>query len=400
MYAPAIPRRHPDSNHKLRVISWNLAYRVGDAARCEADLIRSLGTDLALLQEANANSIESLARMAGFGWVHWTKPDSAPLRAGSGRLAAIAGRGPEPEQLSPRLDVPFPDRVTAVGIRVGETPIVAASYHAPPGVSWGIEKPRQAVAFAQWLARQPDMVVLGADANTPLVDHPDFRRTRTHWHSGVAALRGAPGDDLLWGHTKLHGLDDALRVALANDPARMRTIRKKRPDGPLDVSYMTRRLNGQLSTPWRFDGIWISRGLQVVSIEYLYDRGVAAGSDHAVVVAELCVPQVLSPPVTFQHFEPEPSRARIAGATSDPVLKPPRAGGSSMQVGAVRRPLIVYTRRRNPEGDWILIKNPKVYSSRANWATTEIFGNEEAAREWAYQHGMTVSEREQWLNTQ
>jgi len=65
-----------------------------------------------------------------------------------------------------------------------------------------------------------------------------------------------------------------------------------------------------------------------------------------------------------------------------------------------RRGLVVYTRQRNPEGDWILIKNPKVYGTRRNWATTEIFGTEEAAREWAYQHGMTVSERERWLNTQ
>jgi hypothetical protein len=65
-----------------------------------------------------------------------------------------------------------------------------------------------------------------------------------------------------------------------------------------------------------------------------------------------------------------------------------------------RRGITVYTRQRNPEGDWILIKNPKVYGSRANWATTEIFGTEEGAREWAYHHGMTVSERERWLNTQ
>ena len=66
----------------------------------------------------------------------------------------------------------------------------------------------------------------------------------------------------------------------------------------------------------------------------------------------------------------------------------------------IRRRLTVYTRQRNPEGDWILIKNPKVYSSRANWATGEIFGNEAAAREWAYENGMTVAEREDWLNTQ
>lgn len=66
----------------------------------------------------------------------------------------------------------------------------------------------------------------------------------------------------------------------------------------------------------------------------------------------------------------------------------------------IHRDLTVYTRQRNPEGDWILIKNPKVYGTRRNWATSEIFGTEEAAREWAFQHSMTVSERERWLNTQ
>jgi len=64
-----------------------------------------------------------------------------------------------------------------------------------------------------------------------------------------------------------------------------------------------------------------------------------------------------------------------------------------------RRGLVVYTRQGNQEGDWILIKNPNVYSTRRNWAITEIFGTEEAAREWAYQHGMSASEPERWLNT-
>jgi hypothetical protein len=238
-----------ESSRKLRVISWNLAHRVGAGASNEADLIRALHPDLALFQEANARSIDSLAMMAGFDWVRWTPPDYQPLRAGSGYLAAIAGRGVEPESLSTRFDVPFPDRVTAARIRVGDTAIIAAAYHAPPGVSWGLEKAQQAVAFAHWLAGQHDMVVLGADANTPMVDHPDFRRTRTHWQTGVASLKGAPGDDVLWGHTKVHGLEDALRVALASDPARLQAIRDARPDGPLDTSYRTRRRNGQPSTP-------------------------------------------------------------------------------------------------------------------------------------------------------
>lgn len=401
---------------RLRVITWNLGRGVGERASREADLVRHLSPDLALFQEANARSINGVAREAGFDWVRWTQPDDQPLRAGSGYLAAVAGRGAEPEWFSPRFDVPFPDRVTAVRIRVGEMPIIAASYHAPPGVSWGREKAQQAVAFARWLADQQDLVVLGADANTPMVDHPDFHRTLTHWQSGVARLKGAPGDDLMWGHTKVHGLDDAFRVALANDPARMNAIRDARPDGPLDVLYRTRRRNGRPSTPWRFDGIWISKGIQVVSVDYFYDRGLAAGSDHALVSAELLVPQVRARPETAAQPEPWQPAAVIApvrpSASPSPrsaghppnrsarVSEAPTVREAVIAAGAIARGLAVYTRRRNPEGDWILIKNPKVYSSRANWATTEIFGTEEGAREWAYQHGMTVSERERWLNTQ
>ncbi len=402
MLRSSVPR-NPGSFRRLRAISWNLAHRVGLGARNEADLIRSLGPDVALLQEANAKSIDALAHMAGFQWVRWTKPDHQPLRPGSGYLAAIAGCGIEPEWLSPRFDVPFPDRVTAARIRVGETAIIVAAYHAPPGVSWGLEKAQQAVIFARWLADQQDLVVLGADANTPLVDHPDFARTLTHWQTGVARLKGAPGDDLLWGNAKVHALDDAFRVALANDPARMLAIRDANPDGPLDVSYRTRRRNGQSSTPWRFDGIWISKGLRVTSVDYLYERGLAAGSDHAVVLAELLVPQRHARPGPLPSFEPQPATRR-AGRQSDigpnrrytgqrashdlpegrvRTYRQPGTEGVS-----IRRASTVYTRRRNPEGDWILIRNPKVYSS------TEIFGTEEGARKWAYQHGMTVSERE------
>jgi exonuclease III len=276
-----------DPLRRLRVVSWNLAHRVKRGAKQEADLLRELEPDFALLQEANANSIGFLADEAGFDWVRWTTSDSQPQRSGSGYLAAVAGRGKEPEWLSPRFEVPFPDRVTAVRVRVGNAALIAASYHAPPGVSWGPEKAQQAVTFARWLADQNEQCVLGADANTPEVDHPDFAFTRTHWRTGVRGLKGKPGDDLLWGPTKVHGLQDAFRVALANDPARLQAIRDLNPAGPLAVSYRTRRRMGKPSTPWRFDGIWVTSGLGVVSVNYLYEQGIQAGSDHAIVVADL-----------------------------------------------------------------------------------------------------------------
>lgn len=44
--------------------------------------------------------------------------------------------------------------------------LTTVSYHAPPGVTWEIVKPRQAVTIARWLSAQQGPVLLGADANT------------------------------------------------------------------------------------------------------------------------------------------------------------------------------------------------------------------------------------------
>ena len=51
-------------------------------------------------------------------------------------------------------------------------------------------------------------MLLGADANTPLIDAVDFAARRTHWHTGSRGLRGEPRDDLLFGPGKIHPLDD------------------------------------------------------------------------------------------------------------------------------------------------------------------------------------------------
>lgn len=67
------------------------------------------------------------------------------------------------------------------------TGLTVVSYHAPPGVNWGIAKARKAVAVARWLSAQPGPVLLGADASTPLIDAVNFADTRTHWHTGTAA---------------------------------------------------------------------------------------------------------------------------------------------------------------------------------------------------------------------
>jgi len=118
--------------------------------------------------------------------------------------------------------------------------LTAVSYHAPPGVSWGLVKPRQAVAFARWLATQRSPVLLGTDANTPLIDAADLAATRTHWHIGDRCLHGEPGDDLLFGRSKIHPLEDALRCWFADHPGEAAAF-TGRPLGPLAITHRTGR---------------------------------------------------------------------------------------------------------------------------------------------------------------
>jgi hypothetical protein len=79
-------------------------------------------------------------------------------------------------------------------------------------------------------------VVLGADANTPLVDAAGFAQTRTHWHTGGRNLHGEPGDDQLFGPSKTHPFDDAFRRWLSDHPACAERLAATAPTGPLAVT--------------------------------------------------------------------------------------------------------------------------------------------------------------------
>lgn len=276
----------------LRAVTWNLQFRVGDSARRQGELLGSLvpAPDIVLLQEVNRRAIETLCVIAGLTWfrcavdIRVAEPDDTPVRR---RGVAIAGRGEAPFTTHLRLDVPLPERILVAKIPTPGGTLTVISYHAPPGVNWHEKKPQQAVAFARWLATVKGPVVLGIDANTPRVDAIDFVDTRTHWHTGMRKLKGAPGDDLLVGPNRIHKLDDALRRWLANHPHDLEQIRQVRPFGPLAVSHRTGRRKTHPGTDRRFDSIWVSPEIEVRNVGYLDEEALAAGSDHAAVVADL-----------------------------------------------------------------------------------------------------------------
>ena len=181
----------------------------------------------------------------------------------------------------------MPERILLAQITVAGRELTAVSYHAPDWETWGIEKARQAVTFATWLAAHPEPVIMGSDGNTPLIDAADFARTRTHRHTGDRCLHGEPGDDLLFGPDKIHALDDAYRRWLGDHPAEASALARSAPSGPLAGTYRTGKSSKSPGSWMRYDSIWVTRHWAVQHIDHLYDDAKAAGSDHAVVIADL-----------------------------------------------------------------------------------------------------------------
>lgn len=138
----------------VRVVSWNLMFRSAAAARRQGELLRDLKPDLILLQEVNLRSAGTLRQAAGTDWLvcaadlRARAADDRPVRS---RGVAIAGYGPAPRAWL-ATDVPLPERALLIETTVEGLGLTAASYHAPPGVNWKIDKARQAVAFARRLS--------------------------------------------------------------------------------------------------------------------------------------------------------------------------------------------------------------------------------------------------------
>lgn len=151
----------------IRVISWNLRMRVGPAAARQAALVANLSPDIACLQEVNPTSMKTWELESGLGWLTATGLVELPAPRRLTFGAVVAGGSRTTGQQLPQLDVGFPERVARAVVTVGAKDFTVASYHAPPGVSWGIEKVRQALAFAEWLSAVEGPAIPGADANTP-----------------------------------------------------------------------------------------------------------------------------------------------------------------------------------------------------------------------------------------
>jgi hypothetical protein len=259
---------------RLTVIDWNLDAATPLGGKLE--LLARCDWDVLLLQEVTD---ESWPAVRGLGTAVWSA-GRIPRLASPPRLhsAVVVRDGWRLTDTGPIAEVPSPERTATALVGRGGLRCAVASLGLPPASSWGTAgKGRQADRLACWLREQTLPTIVGIDAYAPKRDRPRLAECEW-WDEGEALLLGAD---------RIHDLRDAYRDVLRRDPGRRADVLDRWPDGPLATSYVSG--DGRGASPCRYDHVLVSPDFEVDDVRHLYDEALAAGSDHALVLAELRV---------------------------------------------------------------------------------------------------------------
>ena len=235
--------------------------------------------DILLLQDVGPSAVNAVAD--SHLWDHIADTWSLPHPPGTivrrgGCLIAVKGDWVLTSTL-PTLDALLSNRALAVTAIHGQAALTLLSCYAPTNTGLGRkQRPAYFAALAAWLSIVSAPVVLGMDANGPRLDHPDIEQSK--WWAQEEALvlgAGAPTEDVL-------------HLWYTDHPAELKRRVQYYPNGPLADSYHRGRKGKYLRC--RYDSIRVSPSISVTDVCYLYEEAVRAGSDHALIVADIELP--------------------------------------------------------------------------------------------------------------
>lgn len=266
----------------IRAATWNLA-RSGGADRTQ--LLADQHVELLCAQEVTRRAHDDILASGVFGWGLLSLDHRPRFSGGNSEQLGVAIYGHTDLKVRASGIIAESERpekflhadLTVAGWR---QPVSVASFHAAPGPG----KPETTLRVAHWLEFQFGPSMMGLDANSPSVDHPDHEQSVFCWTQAPyshfeRALIGPPS-------ARRHRLDDALRVRLRHHPDEASPLTDI---GPLATTH-DRDKTRTGHTPSRFDSIWVSPEFAVGPVTHLWDhdtgRGLG-GSDHAMVVTDL-----------------------------------------------------------------------------------------------------------------
>lgn len=263
----------------LKIIDWNICGLAAEGQARKAEALRELNWDLCLLQDATRDSVEDFAQAVGAAdavSVQRHLSDDVLGTRGLTYFCAMLVRSTLRVIRTSTLAVPSPERALTVVLDMEGRRFTAASAALPPGSNWGPAKGRQALLIARWLAERSGPVVLGIDANTPKVEHPDLAQN-VWWEEGEKELLGVD---------RLHDARDVYRDYLESRGG----LAGRPTDEPLATSF-ERHGGAGVRVACRYDAIYATPEWDVREASYHYKEGRDAGSDHGYVRATLAMPE-------------------------------------------------------------------------------------------------------------
>ena len=267
---PAFLREQPGAYTdamSLRLASWNV--RGMPWPREQLALLADQRPDIVFLQDISQQGIRTVVD-SGL-WSVLPEAGALPSSMRRGRCL-VAAHGWTLQALPLPADLAC--GCSAVQARLGPSALTLLSCYAPTNSGPGrLLRPGYFTALAAFLKACPPPLLLGMDANGPRVDHPD--PDRCVWWNAEESLVLGPGAVTC----------DSLRLWYDAHPAELRRRIRYYPAGPLEDSYHRGRAGHYLRC--RYDSIRVSPGTRVMDVHYLYREAVLAGSDHALVTAEV-----------------------------------------------------------------------------------------------------------------
>lgn len=288
----------------LGVLSWNWCVWTQNRDHLKLALLDRLDWTIATLQEISVESAQLIRERFPDADIAYgvdltdglLSPGQEPPSYGCAVVvrhgtSIISAGVVTPTQGGKRRDDSTPLAASLVYAQValpGGIPIAVVAAHAPHAAGRGDDRDRRVerkvrtyLDLEAWLRAQDLPTLVGIDGNAwidggvrDLWQQPSADPADPQWSVGQFFCDGPAR----------HGLRDTYRYWLESDRARLDEVRRRRPDGPLAVTYVrgtTRKVAD------RFDAVMASPEFRVHSVEHDYGDSVAAGSDHSYVLASL-----------------------------------------------------------------------------------------------------------------
>ncbi len=278
----------------IRVISWNISYQ--GSASSKVELLLAIISEvkegypcLVALQEVTESAYLEIADTGLFSShfysLNYRKPGEYESKnRGLGCLVGVSG---EIDIMNASIldRALFPERALCAKISYHKQEFEVISFHSLTGVAFKMGKAAQFAVLADYLHHNKgNPLILCCDLNEPKIDHLDLCKVECFDQLGD---KGQYADYILK-PDDIHDLQDAFRLWLSENKEEYQRIKKIQNEGenveslPLAVSHVLG--NGKNK---RYDYIMVTPHFKVSNINYRYEAAMRAGSDHAVVVADL-----------------------------------------------------------------------------------------------------------------